>query len=99
MGRRGGYIETQTHGDVGQAVPHPPVVDKSLEGYFRSEGSQPHIRLLSPWFQRQEDKSPYFLTVKTSGGWGGRRDCRILRSLLLKGPPTVDLGLTQTHSF
>ena len=32
------------------------------------------------------DKSHKFLTVKTSGGWGGRRNGEILRSHLLKVP-------------
>ena len=72
-------------GDVGWEVPNPDAVDKNQEGYLGSKGSQPHTRPPTPGFQCQEDKSPSLLIVKSSGVWGGRRNCRILRSLLFKG--------------
>ena len=51
------------------------------------------------------DKSPKFLTVKTSGGWGGRRKCQIFRRPHLKdlqglrtyaNPPTLGFTTTTT---
>ena len=68
-----------------QAVPHTCVVVKNQEGYLRSKGSQPCTRPPSPEFQHQEDRSPKLLAVKTSGDWGSLSNCRILRSLPLKG--------------
>ena len=48
-------------------VPYSHVVDKNWEAYLRNEGCQPHIRLHSPGFQCQEDKSPQLLPVTTTG--------------------------------
>ena len=55
MGR---HREMQRHGVVQRVVPHSHVVDKNLEGYFRSKGFQPHIRPPSPGFECHEDKYP-----------------------------------------
>ena len=66
-------------------VPHPCVVDKNWEGYLGSKRYQPQARSHSPAFQLWEDKSPYLLVIKTSGGWGSRRNCWIFRRLF-KGP-------------
>ena len=71
-------------GDAKWVVPHPCVVDKNWEGYLRSKQStenqipQPRVPVTGRWI-------PVPCKYKTSGGWGGRRNCRILRYLLLKG--------------
>ena len=72
--------------------PTPTCGGKNWEGYLRIEGSQRHTRSPSSGFQHQKDKSPKLLAVKTNGGWGGRRNCGILKSLVLKGSQwTLDL--------
>ena len=48
-----------------------------LEGQRGSEQSQLQVWPHSPGFQHWEDRSPLHLAVKTSGGWGSRRKCRI----------------------
>ena len=69
-----GGEDTVWHGETAEwMVPHSHVVDKNWEGYLGSEPSQPQARLHSPSFQQWEDKLPLPLTLKTSGGWGGRR--------------------------
>ena len=75
-----------------QVVPHSRVVDKNWEGYLGSERSHPQVRVHSIGFQCWEDKNPSLLVVKTSGGWGGGRNCQIVRRLHVKGPHR----LTQT---
>ena len=53
------HRDSEWHGKVAEwVVPCSCVVDKNQEGYLRSEGSQPQMRLLSLGFQCQEDKSP-----------------------------------------
>ena len=64
-----------------RAVPHSHVVDKNQEGYLGSKSSQPQARAHSPRFQCWKDKSLKLLVVKTSEGWGGRRNCWIFRRL------------------
>ena len=84
-----------------QVVPHSRVVDKNWEGYLGSERSHPQVRVHSIGFQCWEDKNPSLLVVKTSGGWGGGRNCWIFRKLHLKGlhglkmymnPPTLGVN-------
>ena len=55
-------------------------------GILQEQGIPAPDQPPSPGFQSQGDKSPYLLAVKTSGGWGSRRNCRIFRRLFLKGP-------------
>ena len=83
---------------------HSCVVNKNWEAYLGRQQSQPQVRLHNPGFQRQEDKSPLLLAVKTSGGWGGKRNCQIFRKLCLKGlhnlkidvnPPTLGFSTGQ----
>ena len=53
-----GGTEGQRHGDVELAGHTPTGGGYKMEGYLRSEGSQPHTRLHRPGFQCQEGKSP-----------------------------------------
>ena len=79
--------DTKWRGEAAeQEVLHSRVADKNQERYLGSKGSQAQARSPSPGFQHQTGKSPKLLAVKTSGVWGSRRNSRILRRLLLKGP-------------
>ena len=80
---------------VEQQFPHSRVVAKNQEGYLGSEQSQPQARLCSPGFQLQEGKASRLLAVKTSGGWGSRRNCWFLRRVCLRAYTVLEH--TQTH--
>ena len=67
-------------------VPHPRVVEKNQEGYFRSEESYPLTRLPSPGFQCWGKKSLWILAVKTSGDWVNGRKLLDSQAVHLKGP-------------
>ena len=74
---------------MGTGGPTTQVVDKNQEGSLGSEQSNPQARPYHPGYQCWEDKFPKLLSVKTSGGWGGGRNCWIFRQLLLKGPHSL----------
>ena len=79
-------------------VPHSCMVDKSQERYLRSEQSQPQARPHSPESQHRDDRSPSLLAVETSGGWGGRRNCRIFRRVYLKDWNRLKMYAIPRHS-
>ena len=79
-------------------VPHPCVVDINQEGYLGSKESQPHTSPHSLGFQCQKDKFPLTSGCKNQWGLGQRKKLQDSQVSPLEGP-TMDLGLTQTHSL
>ena len=72
----------ERHGDVEQAIPHPCVVDKNREWGIPAphQTTLPRVPASGRWAPITSGrKNPWC-------GWGGRRNCRILRCLPWKGP-------------
>ena len=68
------------------SVPHSHVADKNQEGHpgeqvvpASGQTAQPKVPVLG-------NKASQFLAVKTSGGWGGRRNSWSLQRVHLKDP-------------
>ena len=82
-------------GDADGLVPHPCAVDKNWEGYFGSEGSQPHARPPAQGSSARKISPHNFWLWKPVGQsqWKKLLDSQ---AVLYKRPTH---GLTQTHSL